>query len=788
MRLSTRARWLLSGASLLLAVGLTAAGLAAHEAWKAYQSVPPGLGRGLLERELPVPSRVYARPLLLRPGSSPERAGAALLLEAAGYRPVQSEVAGIGEFAAGEQRWQIGRRRFLHADGVEEAGTFVLELDPRGRIAAILDGEGRPLRQLRLEPPLVGFLYEDGPGAEPRLREPVPLTELPQHLVQAFLAIEDQRFFEHSGLDPRRMLGAALANLVAGRIVQGGSTITQQLARNVYLHRQRVFSRKLQEAAIALAIERELDKPEILGAYLDEIYLAQRGPIAVHGVGAAARHYFGLDVRDLELHQSALLAALVRGPSRYSPRRDPEAALERRNLVLRRMLELGSLDEAAFEAAVARPLDLRPAVKTPRSTAFFRDHVRQALAGELDAGALEGGGLRIYTTLDWRLQRLAEEALRAGLEDLERRAPRLFERDPPVEGALLALEPGSGDILAMVGGRSYGRSQFNRATQAHRQPGSVFKTVVALAALDPPRPAFTLASTVTDEALLIPAPAPLPGEDPEEDWRPLNHDEEFRGRVTLRQALEESLNVPMVRVGQEVGLRRVIETARALGIRSRLRPVPSLALGTFEVSLLAMTQAYGVLAAGGVRSAPRSWTAVTRGDGERLAEQGLQRQRVFGREEVYLVTSALEGAVDRGTGKAVRALGYRGPLAGKTGSSDEYRDGWFIGYTPEIVVGVWVGFDDEESLGLSGAYTALPIFTRFLTAALGPRGGAYFSPPPGVERETVLALTGSDAAASCREVSDWFLPGTAPRRGCDDDGWDLLPGVGSGPRWPWSRR
>jgi penicillin-binding protein 1B len=488
------------------------------------------------------------------------------------------------------------------------------------------------------------------------------------------------------------------------------------------------------------------------------------------------------------VHQSALLAALVRGPSRYSPRRDPEAALERRNLVLRRMLEVGSLDEASFQAAVARPLDLRPAVKTPRSTAYFRDHVQQDLARELGAAQLEGGALRIHTTLDWRLQLLAEEALRAGLEDLEERAPRLMKRDPPVEGALLALDPGSGDVLAMVGGRSYGRSQFNRATQARRQPGSVFKAVVALAALDPPAPAFTLASTVTDEEILVPAPEPLPGEEPEEDWRPLNHDEEFRGRVTLRQALEDSLNVPMVRIGQEVGLRRVIETARALGIQGRLRPVPSLALGTFEVSLLAMTRAYGVLAAGGVRSASRSWTAVTRADGERLAGQGPSRQRVFGREEVYLVTSALEGAVDRGTGKSVRALGYRGPLAGKTGSSDEYRDGWFIGYTPEIVVGVWVGFDDEESLGLSGAYTALPIFTRFLTAALGPRGGAYFSPPPGVERETVLALTGSDAAASCREVSDWFLPGTAPRRGCDDDGWDLLPGVGSGPRWPWSRR
>jgi penicillin-binding protein 1B len=778
----TRARWLLGAGSLLLAGGLAAALVAGREAWIAYRSVEPGVGRRLVGRMLPVPSRLYARAPLLAPGDSPQRVGAAEQLEAAGYRPVASGPVGIGEYRAGERRWEIGRRRFLHADGWDGAGHFVLELDGRGRIARIRDAEGRALSRLRLDPPLIGFLH----GDEARLREHVPLAELPEQLVQAFLAIEDHRFYEHDGIDPLRVLGAALANLRAGHIVQGGSTITQQLARNVYLSRERVLSRKLHEAAIALALERELDKDEILEAYLNEVYLGQRGSLAVHGVAAASWHYFGQDVRDIELHQAALLAALARGPSHYSPTRHPGLARERRDLVLHRMVELGQLDEAAFAGAAARPLELRPALDPPRSTAYFADHVRHALAPAHAADELEGGALRIYTTLDWRLQRLAEEAVSAGLEDLEERAPELIERDPPVEAALLALDPATGDILAMVGGRSYGLSQFDRATQARRQPGSVFKAVVALAALDPPDPAFTLASTVTDDPIVIPAPEPEPGEEPEEDWEPQNHDEEFRGRVTLRRALEESLNVPMVRVGQRVGLERVIETARQLGIRGRLRPVPSLALGTFEVSLLSMTRAYGVLAAGGVRTPTRSWRAVTRADGEPLETQPLRRKRVFGREEVYLVTSALEGAVDRGTGKSVRALGFRGPLAGKTGSSDEYRDGWFIGYTPEIAVGVWVGFDDEGSLGLPGAYTALPIFTRFLVAALGPRGGAAFEPPPGVEQETVMARVGPDGEGHCREISDWFLAGTAPRWGCGSF-WDRLPGVGTGPRWPWSR-
>jgi penicillin-binding protein 1B len=456
------------------------------------------------------------------------------------------------------------------------------------------------------------------------------------------------------------------------------------------------------------------------------------------------------------------------------------------------MREVGYIEQAEFEIATARPLDLRPQIPTPRATAFFVDHVRRALDPDHGPETLEGGALRVHTTLDSRLQRLAQEAVSAGLNDLEERAPKLMQRDPPAQAALLALDPYTGDILAMVGGRDYGSSQFNRATQARRQPGSVFKTVVALAALDPPDPAFTLASTVTDDAIVIPAPEPLPGEEQEEDWEPLNHDEEFRGDVTLREALEESLNVPMVRIGQQVGLERVIETARLLGIRGRLRPVPSLALGTFEVSLLSMTRAYSVLASGGVRTLPRSWTSVTTREGEKIASQRKRRERVFGREEVYLVTSALEGAVDRGTGKSVRALGYRGPLAGKTGSSDDYRDGWFIGYTPELAVGVWVGFDDEGSLGLPGAYTALPIFTRFMKAAMGPRGAAGFEPPPGVVHDTVMARAGGGADGSqmggCREVSDWFLAGTAPSWSCGGL-WNSLPGVASPPklRWPWSQ-
>jgi membrane peptidoglycan carboxypeptidase len=456
--------------------------------------------------------------------------------------------------------------------------------------------------------------------------------------------------------------------------------------------------------------------------------------------------------------------------------------------VLRAMFEEEYLEEDAYRRALAADLGLRPSVERLSSTRFFVDRVREELAERHAPEVLEETGLRIFTTLDWRYQQLAEKAVRTGLVELEETYSWLRDRDPPLEGALLALDPHTGDVLAMVGGRDYGRSQFNRTIQAHRQPGSVFKAVVALAALAPPEPAFTLASVLDDEPLVVPAPEPEPGEEQEEDWIPFNHDEEFRGEVTLRQALEESLNIPMVRLGQDVGLRQVIRTARKLGIRSRLRPVPSLSLGTFEVSLLEITRAYAVLADEGRKATPRALMRVETAEGEKLEETPPRSERVFSREEVYLVTSALEGAVERGTGRRVRALGYAGPLAGKTGSSDEYRDGWFIGYTPEIAVGVWVGFDDETTTRRPGAFTALPIFTAFMKSAFGAGGGEGFEPPSGVESVSVVASAEHRAGLRCDGESEWFLAGTAPTESCGSF-WRHLPAVGSGPEeTPWWRR
>lgn len=586
-------------------------------------------------------------------------------------------------------------------------------------------------------------------------REPVPLSEMAATLIEAVLAVEDQRFYEHRGLDARRVVGAALANVRAGEIRQGGSTITQQLAKNLFLSARRTPLRKLREAAMAVTLEDRYDKPSILEAYLNEVYLGQDGPAAIHGVGAAARYYFGKDAADLTLSESALLAGMIRAPNRYTPVRHPERARARRDLVLALMLDQERIAEQA--ARTARRARIRISARTAQAAdaRYFRDFAASRLAAEWGHEVPERG-TAVYTTLDAGLQQAAEQAVRDGLTSLGRRGRG-------AQAALVALDPRTGEILAMVGGRDYAASQFNRAVDAKRQPGSAFKPVVALAALSRDRggePAFTLASELRDEPLRVETPAGV--------WEPDNYDERFRGPVSLREALEQSLNVPFARLGLAIGPKRIVRVGEALGIESRLQAVPSIALGASEVSPLELVRAYGVLAAGGIRAETRAIRAVERvGDGPRDARRR-PPQQVVDPAEAYLVTSALEGAVARGTGRALRRMSDRGDLAGKSGTSSGWRDGWFVAYTPAIAVGVWVGNDDGSSLGLSGSRSALPIVARFLAAALRRSGPARFDVPEGVEFVRVAERSGS-WSWSCAGEPEVFLAGTAPEDRCG--GW-----------------
>jgi penicillin-binding protein 1B len=704
-----------------------------------------------------VPSRVYSAPLVLFPGLDVERVALVERLQRLNYHPAQGAFPRMGEYLLGEGKVEIGQRPFRYAYRQVSGARVVLRVDQDSRIVSLRDARGRELATVEIEPEL--FAEYHGPSREDRRL--VKLDDVPPHLIDAILAIEDRRFYQHHGVNLSRIVGALLANLRAGRVVQGGSTLTQQLVKNFYLSAERTLARKLMEAGMALLLERHHTKDEILEAYLNEVYMGQRGSVAIHGMGEAAHYYFAKNVRDLTHPEAALLAGVIKGPALYSPYSHPERALARRNLVLEVLLKESLIDEAAYEEAIATDLGVRGYLVEDNPAPYFVEFLRQDLARVYGDEILASEGLSVFTTLDPRAQRLANQAVREGLERLERDFPGLRRDEPPLQAALVALVPTTGEIIALVGGRDYALSQFNRATQAHRQPGSVFKPIVALAALarlGDPVPPFTLASRLQDEPLQVSTPS---GE-----WAPANYDGEFRGDVTLRQAIEQSLNVPVARLGLRIGPERIIRTARRMGIESPLEAVPSLALGTFEVTVLEMASAYAVLASGGVVPVLRSYAQVVNEDGRVLERKPLDFVRAFKPTETYLVTSLLQGVVDRGTGRALRRLGYRGDVAGKTGTTSDYRDAWFIGFTPDLLVGVWVGFDDAKGLGIPGSVAALPIFADFLMGLNGADGTSAFLPPPALERIAIHRESGLRAGRDCPGDPEFFLRGTAPTKSC----------------------
>ncbi len=721
-----------------------------------------GLG-ALVPKRLPdpsVPNRVLARPHRIAPGQDIEATRLLRRIERLGYRRTRASTPGPGEYFRGDDRIALHRREFVGPTGVVAPMRIEVRLGWGDRVEGISDEEGGELREAWLDPETIGALADDAP--EDRI--PVRLGELPQHLLDAVFVVEDRRFREHHGIDLRRLAGALIANLRAGGVREGGSTITQQLVKNVFLSHERTLARKLREAWLALRVERAHSKDEILAAYLDTIYLGQRGPVSVVGVEAAARHYFGHTARTLSLAESALLVGMIRGPGFYSPWTHPEHARERRNQVLAMMAEEKVISEKAAAAAAKRPLGnvaKPPASARPR---WFLAKLERDLASELPDVDLREDRVAVFSGIDAELQLAAESAVRRGVEELEASFARLRKSEAKLQAALVAIEPATGAILAYVGGSRWSDNQFDHVAQARRQPGSAFKPIVLLAALarrSDGAPAFTLASLLPDEPLELDTPQGL--------WRPENYEKEFRGPITLRRALEDSVNVPFARVGLAIGPEAIVDVARRMGIESPLEPVPSLALGASEVSPLELARAYAVLANGGERVAIRAAFHVTDAEGRLLREAAPERERVFDPAEVALVTTALEGAVNHGTGYPLRELGYRGQVAGKTGTTNDARDAWFVGFTPELAAAVWVGFDDGTPLGLTGARAALPIFGHFLIGALGADGGEEFAVPPGLERVAIHEPTGLRAGFLCWGEAEWFLAGTAPVESCGPD-------------------
>jgi len=606
-------------------------------------------------------------------------------------------------------------------------------------------------------------------------RVEVPLNEIPGDLSNAFIAIEDRKFYRHWGLNVFAIGKALSEDILAGHIVRGASTITQQLARNLFLTQEQTLTRKIKEAILAVKIERHFTKDEILMMYLNQIYFGE----GAYGVEAAARRFFGKPLGELTLAESAFLAGLPKNPSAYSPRRHFDAAKQRQAVVIGAMVEMGMVD--APEAARAKQDTLRilPAEKAEVG-AYFTEYVRQDLEQRYGAAALYRDGLKVYTTLDLALQELAERSVESNLRAMEKRRgyqPRdtLGHNDiegvstPYIQGALVAIDPHNGYIKAMVGGRDFLESKFNRATQAHRQPGSAFKIFVYTAAI---ANGMTASDIIMDAPIVLKMPADT------SVWRPQNFSEDFEGPVTMREALARSINIPAIKVADQIGQSTVITYARQMGIKSPLKPYLSIALGAFEVTPMELTSAVGVLPASGIRTEPIAITRIETRDGHILEQDYPRKSEAISAQTAYIMTSMLESAVNEGTGRSIRARGITRTLAGKTGTTDEYGDAWYVGFSPDLVTGVWVGFDEKRSMGNkeTGARVALPIWIDFMVGALKDVPDRPFPEPPGIVRRDVCKETGLLATDHCPETRvEVFISGTEPLRFCNKLPVDSLP-------------
>ncbi len=692
-----------------------------------------------------VPARVYARALEVFPGRRLTRDDFQRELRLLRYRPVL-EPRRPGTYSRQGDSFVVITRPFSFWDG-HEASVHARIRFQGGRVGTLHDDSGAKAL-VRFDPALIGRIYPS--HNEDRIL--VRRDEVPEVLIRALIAVEDRDFYRHHGVDSRAVGRALLANLRAGRVVQGGSTLTQQLVKNFFLSNERTFWRKANEAVMALLLEWHYDKPEILEAYLNEVYLGQEGRRAIHGFGLASRFYFERSLKDLRLDQVALLVALVKGPSFYDPRRHPERARARRDLVLDLMAEQGVVDAAAARRAKTRDLEVSPEPPSgvTRYPAFV-DLVRRQLHRDYRDEDLRSEGLQIFTTLDPTAQHHADQALIRQVRRLENAAGRRVR----LEGALVATRVESGEIAAVVGGREAGFAGFNRALDAVRPVGSLIKPAVYLTALAQPG-RYTLASLLDDRELHLRGPDGR-------EWVPQNYDHQYHGRVPLYAALAHSFNVATARLGTEIGVDRVVDTLRRLGVGRPLHNYPALLLGAVSLSPLEVAQMYQTLAGGGFLTPLRAIRAVLDVRGELLSRYPLTVEQAFEPGPVHLVNRALQRVAAEGTARSVYdTLAPELALAGKTGTTDDLRDSWFAGFTGDLLAVVWLGSDNNEPTGLSGAAGALRVWAA-LMQRLGPQP-LRLEEPPDIDHAWIDPASGRRTHRDCNgAVQLPFIRGSIPR-------------------------
>jgi penicillin-binding protein 1B len=721
---------------------------------------------GELQRTDP---RIFARPLTIRRGQRITLAQMIDRLNELGYaeRPHAEQP---GEFAIGRDALAVIPSGGDHA-GQTLRFAFAPPPRPRSRKAA-LTATGGPLIGIEavqkrqaldsasFDAPLITAVVE---GREKR--RDVPLAMMAKPVAQAVIAIEDNRFYEHPGIDPIGIARAVFSDLFGHhRYRSGGSTITQQLVRNTFLSDmwgqekalEKTPKRKFAEWLMSVALERRLSKEKILELYLNDVYLGQRGSFAIHGAPEAARLFFAKDVSNLSLSEAALIAGVIQAPPRYSPFTNPDRSKERRNVVLHAMADGGVITEDAADRASHEPLQVVQRALESEAP-YFVDFVTQ----EVEQKTKLTGAIDVYTTLDLQMQRIAQDAVRSGLLHVDELLAHRKKR-PPAQAALIAIDPRTGEILAMVGGRSYNQSQYNRAVNARRQPGSVFKPFVYLAAFERAqaegRTDVTPATVVDDE--------PTSFTYDQQTWTPTNYENEYDGPITLRRALAMSRNIATVKVAESTGFDYVAALWKRIGVGTAPKAYPSITLGVFEATPLEIATAYTLFPNGGAMRPLRAIArVVSAGLDQPLA--AAPTKSVARPDTTFLVTNMMRSVINEGTGAGARSAGFSLDAAGKTGTTNDLRDAWFVGFTPELETVVWVGLDDNQALGLSGAQAALPIWTEFMIRTLAGHADQSFQVPDGITFADIDRDTGKLATPLCPRVfHEAFLSGTEPTELC----------------------
>ena len=711
-------------------------------------------------RKFAVPARVYGRALEVYPGLKLTPAQLVEELQASGYRenPQPNEAATYRYTLTGVE---FTSREFAFWDGLQPSQRLRVEFAD-GIVGGIQErgGEDKDLPLLRLEPPQIGGIY---PGHNED-RDLLRLAQVPKTLIDALIAIEDRKFYTHWGIDPRG-IARALYKTLSGQRIEGGSTLTQQLVKNFFLTSERTLTRKANEVLMALLLELHYGKDEILETYLNEIYLGQDANRAIHGVGLASHFYFDRPLERLELHEIATLVGMIKGPAIYDPRRKPEQALQRRNIVLQEMVKLEAISQEQFVQARQKPLGVAPRAPTGTSPyPAFLQYVHRQLQRDYREEDLRSEGLRIFTTLDPRIQRSAEQALSLRLTQIEK------TRKIPVntlEGSVVVSSTQTGEVQAIVGGRQARYAGYNRALDAKRQIGSLAKPIVFLTALENPAK-YTLVTPLDDSELIW-------RQRGSPDWKPNNYDHKFNGQVPLHSALARSLNVSTARLGIDLGVDRILDKLPRFGIEQRPPAYPSSLLGAYELSPIEVTQMYQTFADGGFRTPLRAIRDIVTADGQPLQRYPLQVEAVAAAAPVYLLTTALQGVVKDGTGQGLSNwLPADLKVAGKTGTTDDLRDSWFAGYTGNQVAVVWVGRDDNKSSGLTGSNGALTVWGEMMKN-MQPE-----PLQPGMPEDVELVAINPAAGLSHEEACQTstllpFIKGSAPAGTTPCNPSDLLP-------------